>query len=114
MTLLTLKTYSGQKIAHAFITADRTVKFQNDVANVEFNTGVKLPVGWSAVQLCGTKGTHGALTMYVDGTPVDQGLAGDTDLGVNSFGQIEVGDRVKVGGFTFSMDDVVVDTSPIA
>jgi hypothetical protein len=113
MTLLTLKTYSGQKIAHAFITADRTVQFQNDVADLEFDTGVKLPVGWSTVQLCGTKGAHGALTMYVDGTQVDQGLAADTDLGINSFGQVEIGDRAKTGGFTFSMDDVVVDTSPI-
>ena len=113
MTLLMLKTYAGEKLAHAFITADRTVKFHNDVANLEFNTGVKLPVGWSTVQLCGTKGTHGELTMYVDGTPVDQGLAADTNLGVNSFGQIEVGDRAKTGGFTFSMDDIVVDTSPI-
>ena len=51
--------------------------------------------------------------MYVDGTPVDQGLAADTNLGINSFGQIEVGDRAKTGGYTFSMDDVVVDTSPI-
>jgi hypothetical protein len=114
MSLLTLKTYSGQKVAHVFITADRTLKFQNDVANVEFDTGVKLPVGWSAVQLCGTKGTHGSLSMYVDGSPVDQGLAGDTDLGANSFGQIEVGDRAKAGGFAFSMDDVIADTSPIA
>ena len=113
MTLLTLKTYSGQKIAHAFITADRTVRFRNDVADLEFGTGVKLPVGWSTVQLCGTKGAHGALTMYVDGTRVDQGLAGNTDLGINSFGQVEIGDRAKTGGFAFSMDDVVVDTSPI-
>ena len=52
--------------------------------------------------------------MYLDGTPIDQGLASDTDLGINSFGQIEVGDRAKAGGFTFSMDDVIVDTSPIA
>lgn len=113
LTLLTLRTYAGQKLAHVFVTPSRSVEFANDVTHDVFDPNVQLPVGWSELQLCATKGSHGSLKLYLDGSRVDQGQANDTDLGVDSFAQIEIGDRAKNAGYTFSIDDVIVDTTPI-
>jgi hypothetical protein len=113
VTLLTLRTYAGQRVAHAFVTPSRGVRFQNDLTNEVFDPSVQLPIGWSKLQLCATKGAHGDMELYIDGTRVDQNLASDTDLGVNSFAQVEIGDRVKNAGSAFSVDDVVVDIRPI-
>jgi hypothetical protein len=44
---------------------------------------------------------------------VDGNAASDTNLGSDSFGQIEIGDRKKNQTFAFSIDDVLADTQPI-
>jgi hypothetical protein len=113
VSLLGLRTYAGVKLAHVFVTPDRAVKFANDVTQEVFDPGVQLPTGWSTIQLCGTKGAHGHLELFVDGTRVDGDAAIDTNLGSESFGQIEIGDRKKNQTFAFSIDDVLADTQPI-
>ena len=82
-------------------------------ALVHVPTGAQLPVGWSKLEICGTKGTHGHLEVYLDGTRIDQNVASDVNLGVDSFAQVEIGDRAKNQTFAFSIDDVIVDTQPI-
>jgi hypothetical protein len=116
VSLLTLKTYTGKKLAHVFMTTSRGIEFANDVTNDVFDPGVQLPLGWHTIELCGTKGTHGSLRLYVDGSRVDQSITAPSDpadqnLGTDSFAQVEVGDRAKTGGFAFSVDDVDVEVT---
>jgi hypothetical protein len=116
VTLLTLKTYTGKKLAHVFMTPTREVQFANDVTHDVFDPNVQLPLGWHTLELCGQKGTHGSLRLYVDGTRLDQSITtpsnpSDQNLGSDSFAQVEIGDRAKTGGFTFSVDDVDVEVT---
>jgi hypothetical protein len=104
-----LRTAAGGPITRVFVTGPGVLTLRSDFAGTQQSSGTALPPGWNTVELCGTVGTAGSWTLYLNGTPVLEDWVADT--GTTPVGRIEVGDTTAKT-WSGNFDDVVLDSTP--
>ena len=109
VSLMRLRTATGGPIARAFVNTSGVLTVRSDVAGTQQSSGVALPPGWNGVELCGTVGSAGAWTLYLNGAPIVNGWVANT--GTTGIGRIEMGDS-DPKTWSGNLDDVVLDNSP--
>jgi hypothetical protein len=107
--LMRLRSDSGGPIARVFVTGPGVLTVRSDFAGTQRSSGTTLPAGWNTVELCGTVGSAGAWSLFLNGTPILEGWVADT--GTSPVGRIEIGDAGSKS-WTGNFDDVVLDTTP--
>jgi hypothetical protein len=81
-----------------------------DFSGVQVSSSGVLPVGsWSTVELCGTVGTSGAWSLYLNGAQIAGPWLANT--GTVPVGRIVIG-TTDTRTVTVRFDDVRVDQSP--
>jgi hypothetical protein len=104
--LMRLKTNTGANVIRVYVNATRKILIKSDVSGGSLNSGVALPTGWHALEVCGTVGTSSAWDVTLDGTPIITGWVSST--GVTPIGRIQIGDTAAKT-ITVNYDHVRLD-----
>jgi hypothetical protein len=104
--LVRFRTAVGGPVVRVFASASRVLVLRSDVTGAQRSSGVALPAGWNTIELCGTVGTSGSWSLYLNGGQIVNGWTADT--GTTPIGRIDVGDTASKT-FAMNVDDVVVD-----
>jgi hypothetical protein len=108
LRLLRLREQDGSGLARIFIDEDRRIRLRADLSDITYPIpGVKLPTGWSTLELCGN-GPAGEVSASLDATPLGTFAA---DFGPLGIGRVQLGDD-NDRTVTYNFDDVVA-TDPV-
>jgi hypothetical protein len=103
--LMRLRTADNQAGGRLFVAANGRLHLRSDVAGVQTDSGVTLPIGtWTRLELCATAGTSGTLLLKVEGTQVASWTGA---MGTAGFGMVEIGEAVT-NNWSANYDDLLV------
>ncbi|MEO8425152.1 MAG: PKD domain containing protein [Actinomycetota bacterium] len=108
VSLMRLRTASGGAIARVFVNGAGALVVKADVSGAQ-QPSAHLPAGWNRVELCGSVGSAGAWTLYLNGAPIVSNWVANT--GTTPVGRIEIGDP-DIKTWSGNFDDVVLDSTP--
>jgi hypothetical protein len=108
--LFRLRTATDSGVIRVYVDASRVLWLRSDAAGTQRSSGVAVPLNsWHTVELCGTVGTAGSWTLYLDGT--QRGTPWQSNTGTTPVGRVQIGDTAAKT-WTINIDDVRVDQSP--
>jgi len=109
------KTASGTPFVYtAGIQQNGTLSARNELLNKTTKSPLIVADGaWHLLTVHITTGTNASVDVFVDGNPVPT-LSGQNAVGSYPIETVQIGDNVSGRTFSGSLDDVKIDTSPIA
>jgi hypothetical protein len=108
--LFRLRTATDGPVIRAYVDVNRVLRLRNDVTGAQLSSGVTIAVNtWRNLELCGTVGSAGTWSLYVDGVRVVTNWA--TNVGATPVGRVQIGDTAAKT-WSINFDDVVVDLVP--
>ncbi len=108
--LFRLRTATDSGVVRVYVDANRVLWIRSDVAGTQRSSGVAVTLStWHTVELCGTVGTAGSWTLYVDGT--QRGTPWQSNTGTAPVGRVQIGDT-GAKTWTINFDTVRTDQTP--
>jgi hypothetical protein len=109
-SLIRFRTASDGPIARVFLSNRGVLSLRSDVSGSSISTGNSLPIDtWTKLELCGSVGANGSLTLYRDGALVFGPWAANT--GPTPIGRVTIG-TPDARTITLRFDDMIVDQAP--
>jgi hypothetical protein len=102
--LLKMRTATNQSVGRVFASPTRVLNVRADVSGVTLSSGVSLPAGWNTIRLCGTIGTSGTWTLFLNGSQIGSWSANN---GTAPITRVQIGDDAAKT-VTINIDDVLV------
>jgi alpha-tubulin suppressor-like RCC1 family protein len=108
--LFRLRTATNGPVIRVYVDTSRVLWIRADASGQQRYSGIAVPLGeWRTVELCGTVGTAGGWTLYLNGAAIVNSW--QTNTGTVPIGRVQIGDTATKS-WTMNIDDVVVDQSP--
>jgi hypothetical protein len=104
--LLKMRTATNQSVGRVFASPTRVLNVRADVSGVTLSSGVSLPAGWNTIRLCGTIGTSGTWTLFLNGSQIGSWSANN---GTAPITRVQIGDDAAKT-VTINIDDVLVSS----
>ncbi|WP_432939423.1 fibronectin type III domain-containing protein [Kribbella sp. CA-253562] len=108
--LFRLRTATDSGVVRVYVDANRVLWIRSDAAGTQRSSGVAVTLNtWHTVELCGTVGTAGSWTLYVDGT--QRGTPWLSNTGTAPVGRVQIG-STAASTWTINFDTVRTDQTP--
>jgi len=108
--LFRLRTAADGGVVRVYVATNRVLWVRSDAAGTQRSSGATVALNtWHTIELCGTVGTTGTWTLYLDG--VQRGTPWQANTGTTPIGRIQIGDTAAKT-WTINFDTIRTDQSP--